>query len=114
MRPRITIDIVWTLIFIALAKDWTQEVEMTFTSVKIDGVVSAYEYLTQDVLDHGGYLVRAAHDTSMVLRCSSGVDEHNENNQHIGNLSVLQLGLIDVYHVVFDNVKGDNDCNSST
>eukprot|EP01083_Nonionella_stella_P106388 306935_1 len=80
----------------------------------IDKVVNAYEYLTNNVLDHGGYLVKAAHEAETVLRCPSGVDENNEVNAHIGNLSVLQLGLIDVYHVVFGNVEGDNDCNSTT
>jgi len=79
-----------------------------------NAVVNAYQYLTDEVMSEGGYLVKAAQNTETTLSCPSGISESNAENTNIGNLSVLQLGAMDIYQVVFGNVEGQNECNSTS
>jgi len=81
----------------------------------IDAVVEAYEQLTDgSVLGDGGFLVKAAQNAVTSLVCPSGISAWNDDNTFMGNLSVLNLGAIEIYEVIFGNVEGDNQCNSST
>ena len=77
--------------------------------------VEAYEMLTDgSVLGDGGFLVKAAQNAATSLVCPSGISPWNADNVAMGNLSILNLGAIEIYEVIFGNVEGDNQCNSSS
>eukprot|EP00484_Ammonia_sp_Unknown_P001751 CAMPEP_0197022138 /NCGR_PEP_ID=MMETSP1384-20130603/3035_1 /TAXON_ID=29189 /ORGANISM="Ammonia sp." /LENGTH=813 /DNA_ID=CAMNT_0042450111 /DNA_START=31 /DNA_END=2472 /DNA_ORIENTATION=+ len=80
---------------------------------KVDTVSDAYKLLTSDILGHGGYFVKATQSQTASLVCPSGISESNSENTKIGNLSVLNLGAIDIFEVVFGNVEGNYECNST-
>ena len=40
--------------------------------------------------------------------CPSGISEWNADNVAMGNLSILNLGAIEIYEVVFGNIEGEN------
>ena len=80
----------------------------------VNAVIDAYNTLTTDILGNGGFLVKTAQDEIASLYCPSGISDNNDDNTNIGNLSILQLGAIEVYDVVFGNIEGDYNCNSST
>ena len=76
-------------------------------------MVVAYDTLTNNILGNGGFFLKVEENKVANLYCPSGISNNHDDNTNIGSMSVLQLGVIEVYDVVFGNIEGDNNCNSS-